>query len=315
MELFLGIDGGQSSTTVLIGDSSGRVIGWARGGPCNHVSGPGAAEKFTRVIKDCIAEAGSIAGLTHDTLRFKAACCGMSGGPVDKESLLREIIMTELLVVKTDAEIALTGAFAGLPGIVVIAGTGSIALGRNGSGEMLRAGGWGYIYGDEGSAFDIVRQSVRAALRQEEGWGTKTALLPELLSASQAVSANELMHDLYTSDWPRWRVAELAALVDQVGLSGDSVARGILEQAGQNLASLAGCLRRVLFAESSTVDVAFVGGVFRSKAVLSRFRLLVELTEGCRCMTPLMDPAAGALLDAYQSAGRSPTLSGVPGLK
>jgi N-acetylglucosamine kinase-like BadF-type ATPase len=97
----------------------------------------------------------------------------MSGGPEDKRAILERIVRADRWVITHDAAIALSGATASGNGILVISGTGSMAWGRNAKGESARAGGWGYVFGDEGSAFDIVRQAVRAALRMEEGWGLR----------------------------------------------------------------------------------------------------------------------------------------------
>jgi N-acetylglucosamine kinase-like BadF-type ATPase len=298
MSLFLGIDGGQSATTVLIGDEQGRVMGRSRSGPCNHVSAPEAGAKFTRVITAGIFEAGFDPAATH----FESACCGMSGGPDDKRALLARVVRAGKLSLVTDGEIALAGAMVGGPGIIVIAGTGSIAYGRGEGGKLVRAGGWGYIFGDEGSAFDIARQAARAALRFEEGWGNPTALHSALLEATGAGNANEMLHLFYTPEWPRSRVAGLAALVDTVSADGDVAARNILEQAAQNLASLAGFVRSHL-AHLQEVSVAYVGGVFRSRVVLERFRMLVELTDGCKCIAPVLSPAEGALLMARRAVG------------
>jgi N-acetylglucosamine kinase len=314
-ELFIGIDGGQSSTTVLIADSSGRVLGSGRNGPCNHVSSAEAAGKFSRVIGACVAEACESAQLDPQSVHFVAAHCGMSGGVEDKAELLRGIVRAQHYSFSTDGEIALTGALGGAKGIVVIAGTGSIAFGRNDTGKLVRAGGWGYIFGDEGSAFDIVRQAVRAALRSEQGWGTPTGLTRALLDAAGAQTVNQILHLFYTPDWPRARVASLAPLVDQLASSGDAVARGILEHGAQQLAALAASVRAQLFTDNENVPVAYVGGVFRSGLLLERFRLIVELTEGCRATAPLLDPAAGALIEAFRAAGRQVMLSNVPPLK
>src|SRR5207249_7827038 len=127
-------------------------------------------------VSDSVAQACRTANLDPQNLQFEAACVGMSGGPADKQAILSEILPARKLVVTHDALIALSGATGGEPGIVAIAGTGSIAFGRNGDGQTARAGGWGYIFGDEGGGFDITRQALRAALRFEEGWGPPTAL-------------------------------------------------------------------------------------------------------------------------------------------
>src|SRR5580658_3817706 len=162
---FLGVDGGQSSTTAVIGNEHGKVLGWATSGPCNHVKAPEAQAKFLRVMNGCISEAATRAGMRRNSDRwhFEAACLGMSGGTADKSALLHELLDAEHMVITDDPNIALAGALAGEPGIVVISGTGSIAFEKNARGETARVGGWGYIFGDEGSAFDIVRQALRAA--------------------------------------------------------------------------------------------------------------------------------------------------------
>jgi N-acetylglucosamine kinase-like BadF-type ATPase len=307
---FLGVDGGQSSTTALIGDETGRVLGSGRGGPCNHISGIEARNRFVTAIGGAVSAAAKAAGLDEQHRDFAGGCLGFSGGPQDKQQLIEEMFAIQRLVMTTDAQIALTGATAGKPGIIVIAGTGSIALGRNKS--AARAGGWGYIFGDEGGGFDLTRQALRSALRMEEGWGPATSLRERLLTATGSHDANHLLHRFYTPEFPRPVIARLAPLVDEAAADGDAVARELLGQAAQHLAGLAAAVRRQLFAEKETASVAHIGGVFRSQALLERFRMLVELEEGNRVERPEMGPAAGALLEAYREAGIAVTLSNVP---
>jgi N-acetylglucosamine kinase-like BadF-type ATPase len=309
MKLFLGVDGGQSGTTALIGDETGRVIGQGDAGPCNHATAAEGRERLESAVSQSVAGACRKAGLDPASVRFEAACFGMSGGPDDKRAILAGILRTGRLVVTTDAATALAGATAEGQGIVAIAGTGSIAFGRNAEGRTARAGGWGYVFGDEGGAFDIARQAARAALRMEEGWGPETSLRRMLLEATGAASANRMLHLLYTPEWPRSRFARLAPLVDQAAAGGDGVASRILNQAAQELALLAAAVRGQLWPAGAAVEVAYIGGVFRSVQVLDRFRLLVELDSGARCHAPLRGPAEGALLEAYRSAGLKPRLS------
>jgi len=310
--MFLGVDGGQSATTAVVGDETGRVLGMGRGGPCNHVGGPAGREKFTRAVEEAVGEACRQAGLTAGAIRFRAACLGFSGGPEDKRELLEHMIHAEQLIVTTDALIALAGANAGRPGIIVIAGTGSIAFGRNAQGRTARAGGWGYIFGDEGGAFDLTRQALRAALRQEEGWGPATTLRGLLLEATGAGSANELLHRFYTAEFSRPQIAGLAPLVDGAAAQGDQVAREILEGAAGQLALLVDGVRRQLFAPTEAVRIAYVGGVFRSALLRARFIELIEQTPGNCCGPAVYGPAVGALLEAYRAAGIHPDLRGVP---
>jgi N-acetylglucosamine kinase-like BadF-type ATPase len=300
---FLGVDGGQSGTTAMIGDETGKVLGWATAGPCNHVAAPEARAKFRRVMRECIGEAARLAGMAETGARwhFEAACLGMSGGTEDKSELLGELVAAEQLLITDDATIALTGATGGEPGVVVIAGTGSIAFGRNARGETARAGGWGFIFGDEGSAFDIARQALRAVLREHEGWGARTVLTPALLEATGAGDPNELLHLFYRPEWPRARVAGLARTVSRIAEEGDPLAQQILHNAAQQLATLAGSVRGQIFADGEAAFVSWVGGVFGSPILLERFRALVSMSEGVIAKSPVHGPATGALILARRA--------------
>jgi N-acetylglucosamine kinase-like BadF-type ATPase len=312
MPLYLGVDGGQSGTTALIADESGEVIGVGRGGPCNHTGAPDRREKFFKAIRQTLAEACKDAGLDAERVSFQAACLGFSGGAADKAQYSRELIRSAKYKITHDAEIALSGATGGRPGIVVIAGTGSMAFGRNGQGETARAGGWGYLFGDEGGAFYLVREGLRAALRFEEGWGQKTALHPALCEATQSGSADELMRRFYTSEFPRETIAALAPLVDQAAEEGDEIAGAIIDQAGTELAGYARGVYEHLFRTEKPTAVSYAGGVFRSRRLLEAFRRNVRVVLDCVIEAPRFIPAVGALLEAFQLEGRVVTLRGVP---
>ena len=298
MRLYLGIDGGQSSTTALIGDETGHVLGTGRAGPCNHAAAGEGRRKFIAAITDSANQAADAAGLKDPV--FEAACLGLSGGPDDKEALAKETIRAGRYLITHDAHIALAGATGGEPGIIVIAGTGSMVFGRNAAGVTARAGGWGFIFGDEGGAFDLVRQALRAILRNEEGWGPPTALREALLEPTGTRDGDQLLHLLYTDAYPRDRVAGWARLVDQAARAGDAVAGDILGSAAQQLATLTAAVRAQLFKPSGQVDVCYSGGVFGSQPLLERFRMLVELEEGNRVSAPRHSAAEGALLEAYR---------------
>jgi N-acetylglucosamine kinase-like BadF-type ATPase len=318
MKYFLGVDGGQSSTTAVIGDELGHVIGMGRGGPSNHVGAAEGKAKFVRAVTECVtaacADVGQVGNLPRignppPPFRFTSACLGFSGGPTDKESIVNEILSSEQTLVTHDGLIALSGATAGQPGLITIAGTGSFAFGRNAAGETARAGGWGYVFGDEGGGFFITRQALRAALRFEEGWGPPTVLRSMFLDATGARDMNDLLHRFYTQEFPRPRIAEFSKAVDEAASNGDEVARAILDEAAQQLAVIAEAVRQKLFKEPALV--AYVGGVFRSGILLERFRAILE-AAGNRVMAPVYGPAAGALLEAYRAAGVACTLSNVP---
>jgi N-acetylglucosamine kinase-like BadF-type ATPase len=303
---FLGVDGGQSSTTALIGDETGTILGMGIAGPCNHVGAAEGPAKLKRVVLECLSSACGQAGLDPETISFSSACFGMSGGPDDKKTLLSEFIRTATLVITDDAAIALSGALCGEPGIVTIGGTGSISFGRDGVGRRARAGGWGYVFGDEGGAFDIVRNGLRASLRHEEGWGPATSLHSVFLVKTGCANVNAVLHAFYTAEWPRSRVAALAPFINAHAESGDVVAIQILREAAEKLATFSLAVRGQLWDGAEPVQFSFIGGVFRSQILLRHFRSQIESHAGCQTTPPVLGAAGGALLEAYRAGGVSP---------
>jgi N-acetylglucosamine kinase-like BadF-type ATPase len=310
MAFFLGIDGGQSSTTAVIGDESGRILGSGRGGPCNHVGATEGRAKFFNAVGDCLRLACSQAGINAAAVQFDRVCAGFSGGPGDKSNYLRDLVRSREYDVTTDAVIALTGATGGEPGMICIAGTGSIAYGRNASRKFARVGGWGYIFGDEGGGFDLTRQALRAILRHEEGWGPATSLRDILLKATGSADANDMLHRLYTTEFSRPAIASLSKLVDEAANDGDAIARNIVVNAAQQLATALSAVRIQIFAQGEPAKAAYIGGVFKSEMLRERFRLLVELEDGNRVIAPQYGPAVGALIEAYSAAGLRVAITG-----
>ena len=309
---YLGLDGGQSSTSVLLSDESGAILGHARGGPCNHVSGPEGREKFLKVVGDCVRQACETAGLHLPDPEFESVCLGFSGGPADKELYSRKLIRSRRFKITHDAEIALSGATGGQPGIIIIAGSGSMAFGRNAFGKFARAGGWGYVFGDEGGGFDIARRGLRAALRMEEGWGPTTSIRDRFLELSGAPDANSLMHRFYTTEFSRPKIAAFSLVVAETAANGDRIAKEILREAARDLVTYVEGVYRNLFSSREQPKVAFVGGVFRNPDLRTAFVELVREQMGVQPEPPLLGPAAGALLDALRADGNSSHLRNVP---
>lgn len=299
--LFLGVDGGQSSTKAVIGDGAGKVLGRGRSGPCNHASKSEGRSKLRTAVAAVVDDALDVAGLPVAT-EFEAACFGMSGGPADKRDLIAEIVRSDAIRVFDDAEVALEGAVQGGAGAIVIAGTGSIALAKDAAGTTVRCGGWGYLFGDEGGAFSIVRKAVQLALAAEEGWGDQTNLVDLFLGVTGADSVNEAMHCFYGPDWPRDRIARLAPDIDTAAEAGDRCAAEVLRAAGRALGDLAVTVTGMLEVPRAQVAVHYSGGVFRSRRVLESFKACCD-ERHCRVETPAHDGAIGALLLAYRMAG------------
>ncbi len=306
-QFFLGVDGGQSSTIALIGDERGVVIGYGAAGPSNHVAGPGGPARLRQALLTSVSAAwnNSPFGGTKGLPQFESAFFGMAGGAEDKVVLIRQWISARRLEVSHDAAGALIGATEGRPGIIVVAGTGSIAFGMNGRGKTARAGGWGYLIGDAGSGLDLARSALVAALRHEEGWGPPTKLRERLLAFTGATGLNEALHKWYTAEFPRERVASFSRQVDEAARAGDRVAREILRSGAGELAQLVARVRRRIFRPREHALVSYSGGVFKSTLVRDRFRRLVGQQGYHRVLPPALAPATGALLAAYCNAGRA----------
>jgi N-acetylglucosamine kinase-like BadF-type ATPase len=310
--LYLGIDGGQSSTKALIATESGRIIGHGRAGPCNHVRTCQGRAKFFEAVSGSLKAACNQAGIDANTVTFAAVCLGFSGGPEDKEAYSRELIRSANYKITHDAEIALTGATAGRPGIITIAGTGSMVFGRNAARKTARAGGWGYIFGDEGGAFDLTRRALRAALQFEEGWGRPTVLRALLLESTGAQDANDLLHRFYTAEYTRTRIARLAPLVTQAAEQGDEVGSEILNRAAEELAAYVKGVHQQLFQWGEDLSVAYAGGVFQSDPLLNCFSERVRRSIGCEVCPPRLEPVAGAVLEALRLDENQSELSDLP---
>jgi N-acetylglucosamine kinase-like BadF-type ATPase len=287
-------------------------LGRGCGGPCNHVSSAEGRTKFFSALDECLNEACEQAHLDSKTISFACACLGFSGGPEDKEAYSRELIRSAQYKVTHDAEIALSGATAGEPGIIIIAGTGSMAFGRDPEGRTARAGGWGYIFGDEGSAFDITRRAIRAALQHEEGWGPPTILRDLLLKETRAADANALLRLFYRPEYPRKRVASLCPLVTGAAEDGDTVALDIFNTAAAELARFVKGVHRHLFRADERVRLGYIGGAFQSAPLVAAFTSRVRDSIASTVGPPRLGPAAGALLEALRMDGNRAELSGVP---
>jgi N-acetylglucosamine kinase-like BadF-type ATPase len=294
-QLYLGVDGGQSSTKALVGNARGEVLGQGLGGPCNHAAKAEGRDKLKRALSEAVGQALVPLDLTLTEARFHRICVGMSGGPDDKREIIQHLIQADSYDVTTDAHIALYGALEGGPGAVVISGTGSISLSQDGQGRIWRAGGWGYVFGDDGSAFDIARLSLRASLAAEEGWGPGTALRAALLAATQSGSANQLLHRWYAGEFSRDQTADWSRLAEEAASQGDTVALSILEGAGNSLAQLAATAARMASLPAGNAKVCPIGGVFANSNVMLNFSRSLNSLLGINPAIPAASPADGAL--------------------
>jgi N-acetylglucosamine kinase-like BadF-type ATPase len=207
--------------------------------------------------------------------------------------LISGVVGGEIKVVG-DVEIAFEDAFGAGPGVLVIAGTGSIAYGRNARGESARAGGWGHAISDEGSGYWIGVQATRAALRARDR-GEELGLLRDLMHAMGATTFDELV--VRVNDDPAPNLAALFPVVLRAADGGDSIAIEILDRAGLELASVAEVVIQRLRTESEQIPLATHGGVFASSTRVKR-AFETQLRSLCSQTIVLdlaIDPARGAL--------------------
>jgi N-acetylglucosamine kinase-like BadF-type ATPase len=304
-ELYLGVDGGQSHTEAVVADRAGRVLGRGRGGPSNHAEQPGGPKRLRRAVVDSVGSALRAARLRSlGSTEFVAAHLAMTGGADNKEEIIAHIVRAGRLAVDHDAPAALAGATAAEPGIVIIAGTGSVAYGEKASGERLRLGGWGHLFGDEGSGFWIALQAARRAMLARDGLAAPTTLTEMLLEYFDSTDLMTFSRAVYHHKITRDRFATFATHVHRAAQNGDQVAREIIEEGARSLAALSASVARRLQFAPEELRVACVGGVFRGELMCEAFdRALGEQLPDAQIITPRFDPAIGALLLAYRAAG------------
>jgi N-acetylglucosamine kinase-like BadF-type ATPase len=262
---FLGFDGGGTKTDCVLADAEGQVLARAFAGPSNPIRAGYARTWFSlgeaadRVLAQKKIRAGHI----------RAICAGLGGASSTTAvrsvtSFFKRGYPNALVHLTTDLEMALEAAFGAGEGIVLMAGTGSAAFGRDADGRTARAGGRGPWFSDEGSAFDIGRRAMGAAIRAEEHRGPSTELAKRIFEWHQARDWDALLDQ--AAKRPDEVFPKTFPLVAQLADDGDAVACGILKDAAVSLAQLAGSVVNGLGWHDRQAQVAKVGGVYgRSK--------------------------------------------------
>ncbi len=293
MPLYLGIDGGGTQTTCAVGNRE-RVLATAVARGSNMVR-LGEHEARSN-LREAITKACDAARVRPAAV--EAAVIGIAGASVPPvkdavAAMIRELVAGEIEVVG-DMVIAMEAAFPGLPGVVVISGTGSVAFGRNQLGEAGRAGGWGPAISDEGSGHWIGRTAVSRVMRALDA-GECTTLLRGIFDTWRLDSLEQLVQRANAS--PRPDFAQLFPAVESAGTAGDPIAQQILVGAGSELATLASVVIGRLWPEEHAVRVAIGGGVFaHSPLVRSRFRKELRAARPRATVNfKIIQPVTGAL--------------------
>lgn len=302
--LFAGIDGGGTKTAIVIVDRNGNDVARSQSSTSNAavVGHERAAEVLRSLLASTVEGIGA-------TLPITAVWCGLSGSdrPEDHRHLRPPLEpLTTDLQMTNDAELAL----GGLPdrvGVAMVSGTGSISFGQNAAGSKARAGGWGHIFSDEGSGYDVARQALRAFAAETDGLGTATSLTQRLMEHFQIEDPFTIINRVYDPTITKGDIAALSRIVVEAAAKGDQIALDILDRTAEDLALIGDAVARRLDL-NGVLDLALAGGMlvhvrpFRERVleILSRNWTInsVELVH---------DPALAAARSLAKSYQRMPS--------
>ncbi|TAK12051.1 MAG: hypothetical protein EPO35_11745 [Acidobacteria bacterium] len=289
----IGIDAGGSKTVCQLGDQDGNVLRESRG-PGANLQSAGELE-VEKVLHDVLSEV-----LMEAPQPPLAICLGMAGvdRPTDAQvvqGILKRLCRGTRALVVNDALVALEAGAPGQPGVVLIAGTGSIAYGRDGHGRAARAGGWGHVLGDEGSGFWLGRQAIRAVLRAIDHRGAPTAMAAPIMAHFGVMRPQDLVHPVYEGGMRPRAIAAIAPIVGDAAEAGDTVAAHIVDVGAGELAGAATSVATRLGLDRQSFTLPMAGGIFRS---VPKVRSLV--IERLRSQMPSAEPA---LLEIEPASG------------
>jgi N-acetylglucosamine kinase-like BadF-type ATPase len=287
----IGIDAGGTKTVGLLGDESGTVLREARSGGANlRLQGELSVEKSLFQVIDALDAPQAV----------DALCLGIAGVGNDADravvrDVLRRLGIRRAVRIVNDAEIALVAGAPDGHGIVLVSGTGSIAYGVDPSGKNARSGGWGYLLGDEGSAFWLGHAAVRAGIRAADGRGPATILFERICEHLEVREPVRLVEWFYDQELSRTRVAQLARLVEEAAADGDETAQDLLDHAARHLARAARAVERQLDFPGA-FPLVLSGGAFRAcPSLVRRLEARLDDLPDARVVRLEAEPATGAV--------------------
>lgn len=302
-EVYVGIDGGGSRATAVASDATGRIL--------SRVEGTAGLVRADAPLAGVDALAGLARRAAHAAVpgaAVRALCCGLAGVGRSRE---REAVRAALtgsgvagrVDVVTDIDAAMQDAFGAGAGLLLVAGTGSVAFGRTEDGRNARAGGWGALLGDEGGGWTLALAGMRAVLRHHDGRAPATLLTRTLTQAAHCESAGDLV--AFAALSTKGDVAALAPVVIAAADEGDEVAGAIVADATAALASLLAAVVRSLDPWSAPPPVAFAGGLILPGRPLRERALeaIMSVLQISEILPRTIDAAAGAAAIARQRAG------------
>jgi glucosamine kinase len=311
MTYYCGIDGGGTRTRAVLVDDAGKLVGYGASGASNPkaVGLDGAATSVCEAIDRAFRDVGSreksdvavfvgLAGVRTEPDRVAVA-------QAFRKPLESIALGTARVHYGNDLDVAHAAALGGGAGVVLVVGTGSAALGKDASGRIRRAGGWGWFIDDPGSGYWLGYQAMRAAARSCDGRGPMTVLEERVRSFLRISTLHEMPNIIYNPHFSRERVAEMAPIVFDAAESGDACANSILKEGFEELALMVATVARELEMERPMVSA--VGGITHRGVSFEN-----RLSEALRAQMPFVNivharvtPVVGAVIVAMKSDGKT----------
>jgi N-acetylglucosamine kinase-like BadF-type ATPase len=302
--LALGVDGGGTKTRAVVLNGGQMVLGEGVAGPSNPLRV--GVREATAAIQQAVDRACAEARVRR--VDIVAAEIGLAGvRRADLRTAMRSALSDlgiKLIKIVTDSDIALYGATEGKPGLVIIAGTGSICCGRNASGAHICAGGWGPLAGDEGSGSWIARRGLQASAKATDGRGRETALVDLACEYFNIAAPQDLSTALYAPNMTNNRIAGFGKVVIEAAQSADEVAIEIVAEAGTELGIAACAVIGKLRMPRERFQIGYVGGVFvAGELILGAIREeIAKVAPRANLSPPLLAPAEAAARMAMEQA-------------
>jgi N-acetylglucosamine kinase-like BadF-type ATPase len=305
-QLFVGVDGGGTKTHVALMNTAGEIVGEGNAGPSNPLR-VGVETAVSNILK-AIDSACDDGGVTRGDIT--SATLGLAG--VRRQDL-RDRVKASFVehsrirrtTVMTDAEIALFGTAMGKPALVVIAGTGSICIGKNEKGETAIAGGWGPLAGDEGGGIGIAEEALHRIAKASDGRGLPTSLTERASEYFRASGPENLIVAIYSPQMDNTRIAGFARHVVEAAQDGDRIAEDIIKEAGFELGVAACAVIEKLALEEHEIPVGCVGSIFSAGSLLTdpMLNTIHTIAPKAFLTKPIVPPAQAAALMAFQQNG------------
>lgn len=305
-QLFVGVDGGGTKTHVALMNAAGEIVGEGAAGPSNplRVGVETAVSNILKAIDSACDDGGvargditsatlGLAGVRRQDLRDRVRASFVEHSRIRRTTVI------------TDAEIALFGTAMGKPALVVIAGTGSICIGKNEKGETAIAGGWGPLAGDEGGGIGIAEEALHRIAKASDGRGLPTSLTERASEYFRASGPENLIVAIYSPQMDNTRIAGFARHVVEAAQDGDRIAEDIVKEAGFELGVAACAVIEKLALEDHEIPVGCVGSIFSAGSILTgpMLNTIHTIAPKAFLTKPIIPPAQAAALMAFQQNG------------